>query len=218
MLGVSQLHAVRGLVNRRTFKQLADKFHLVYFGHVNPRDDDYELVRGVTVSTTHVDNYYTVGTIKDHDVIMVERSNNIHFPGKPPTHYSWVILQVDLHRGGLPHIFVDIRQQDETFYSTLFTKLPQFQDITHIFSGRDNELVRRGKVFGYPQHYAEIGEVLTPEVTLPLIRDYKQFDYEIHGDKLYIYASKIRPTLVVLQDMVHVGLTLAQQLDSLVIS
>ncbi len=218
MIGSDRLHAVRGLVHKHTIKQFADKFHLVYFGHVNPRDDEYELVRGVTVSTTHVDNHYTVGTIEGHDVILVERSNTIHFPGRPVVHYVWLILQVDLQRGGLPHVFVDIRQQDETFYANLFARLPQFKDITHIFSGRDDELVRDGKVFGSPQHYAEIGAVLTPEVTAPLTHGFKQFDYEIHGDKLFIYASKTRPSLAVLQDMVRVGVMLATKLNDLAIS
>jgi hypothetical protein len=218
MIGVDHLKAVRGLVAKRIVKQFADKFHLVYFGHVNPRDDDYELVRGVTVSTTHVDSHYTVGTLEGRDVIFVERSNKLRFPGKKPLEYSWLILQVDLRHGGLPHTFVDIRQQDETFYAALFAKLPQFKDITQIFAGRDELLVQRGVVFGYPQHYAEIGATLTPEITKLLVSDFKQFDYEIHGDKLYVYASKMRPTLGVMQDMARVGLQLANQLELVVIS
>src|SRR5258706_294200 len=110
MIG-TRLKAVRGFVTKHAVKQFADKFHLVYFGHVNPRDDDYELVRGVTVSTTHIDNHYTVGTVEGHDLIFVER-----------------------------------------------------------------------------------------------------------GDKLYIYASKTRPTLAVMQDMVRLGLWLAGQLEAVIIS
>ena len=218
MLGAKHLRVVRSLAAKHTIHQFANKFNLVYFGHVNPRDDDYELVRGVTVSTTHVDSHYTVGTIEGRDVILVERGNKLHFPGKKPVHYTWLILQVDLQRCGLPHVFIDVRQQDETFYSALFTKLPQFKDITQIFAGRDDALVRHGVVFGYPQHYAEIGAMLPPNITAPLVHEFKQFDYEIHGDKLYVYASKTRPNLPVLQDMVRVGLWLADQLEAVVIS
>ncbi len=209
------LHVIRELAARKIFKQFAAKHHLVYFGHVDPRDDEYELVRGVTVSTTHVDSHYTVGTIEGRDLLLVQRSNTLVFPGKKPVHYTWLIAQIDLKRTDLPHMFIDVHQHDEVFYASLFARLPQFQDLTNLFRERDPVLAKRGKVFGFPQYYAEIEASLPEFITSTMVKEFKQFDYELHGDKLYVYASKTRPASPILLDMVRVGVWIADEIDQL---
>jgi hypothetical protein len=52
-----------------------------------------------------------------------------------------------------------------------------------------------------------------PSITGPLTQQFKQFDYEIQGDRLFVYSSKTRPTLGGLQDMAHVGTWLATHLE-----
>jgi hypothetical protein len=206
------------MATKRAIKQFAARHHLVYFGHVDPRDDEYELVRGATVSTTHIDNHYTVGSIGGRDVLLVERRNKFAFPGKPAVLYKWLIMQFDLAASGLPHMFIDAHQEDETFYDTLFTELPHIQNITHIFSQRDPLFVKHCYLFGFPHQYAAIGSTLTPTITGQLAQHFQQFDFEIQDDRLYVYASKTRPAVGTLQDMATVGVWLADQLDQTVIS
>lgn len=198
---------------KRAIKQFAEKYHLVYFGKVDQRGDDYELVRGLTASTHHQDAHYTVGTIEGHDVAFVERFNRLTFPGKPVVDLVWQILQVDLERGGLPHIFINFRQHEETVYSDLFARLPHFKDLTDIFKDSDAAFAKHARVFGPPQHYGEIGDLLPPAVTGTLTHYFRQFDFEIHGDRLYIYAPKTRLTVQLLGDMARVGVWLASQLQ-----
>lgn len=207
-----KIKALGDYTAKRAIKQFAQKYHLVYFGRVDSRDEEYELVRGVTVSTTHHDNHYSVGTIDGHDIIFVERRNRVTFPGKPPTELNWQILQIDLPGQDLPRVFVDFHQHGETFYANLFAKLPQFKDVTSIFEGRDPALTKHGRIFGSPQHYAEIGDLLTSELTGMLVHNFRQFDFEFNGGHLYVYASKTRPSVPLLGDMARVGLWLAVQL------
>jgi hypothetical protein len=53
----------RGVVLRRFSKKLG----FVYFGNVDQHDDEHEVIRGLTVSTTHKDAHYAVGSFDDYD-------------------------------------------------------------------------------------------------------------------------------------------------------
>src|SRR5688572_22885365 len=119
---------------KRIIKQFAAKYQLVYFGSVNPQDDDYNMVRGVTVSVSHTDNHYTVGSYQGHDIILVERRNSITFPGKERSNYRWLIMQIDLRQHNLPHLFIDTKHHDKTFYATAFMGANNLQDMTAYFA------------------------------------------------------------------------------------
>jgi hypothetical protein len=70
----------RELATKRIIKQFAHKFDLVYFGGIDPREEDFELIRGATLSTSHVDAHYCVGHFKGHDISLVERRNILSHP------------------------------------------------------------------------------------------------------------------------------------------
>jgi hypothetical protein len=207
-----KIAAIGDLATKRVIKQFATKYHLVYFGGVDAREDEHQLVRGVTVSTSHMDNHYTVGTLQGRDIILVQRRNTLTFPGKPDGQYKWLIMQFDLERTNLPHIFIDAHHHDELFYANLFLALPQFQDISAQFANHDAAFRKHCKVFGFPHEYEAATLLLHPEVTKALAQ-FNQFDYEIVEDRLYVYASSGVATMTVMQDMLRVGLWLADVLD-----
>ena len=51
----------REVATKKIIKQFAHKFDLVYFGYVNQREDEHELIRGITVAASHVDSHFCVG-------------------------------------------------------------------------------------------------------------------------------------------------------------
>jgi hypothetical protein len=208
-----KLSLLGDLATKRVIKQFASKYHLVYFGAVDAREDEHELVRGVTVSTSHVDNHYTVGTLQGRDIILVHRKNTLTFPGKTPSQYKWLIMQLDLAKTGLPHIFVDAHHHDETFYANLFIALPQFQNVTTHLFGDDALFSKRCKVFAFPHEYEAVKGVLRSDITAGIAQHFHQFDYEIIDDRLYVYASNGVVTMTVLQEMLRVGVWLADVLD-----
>lgn len=199
---------------RRAIKQFASKYHMVYFGHVDPREDEYELVRGVTVSTSHVDNHYTVGTYNAHDIILVERRNTLSFPGKQDATYRWLIAQIDLTRTGLPHVFIDSHHHDAMFYANAFVAKNGVQDLTSYFSGVSPTFGHRCKLFTNPANYAQAGALITPEVAETLAQHFHQFDYEFFDDRVLVYASNATITPSTLEDMLRVGAWLADHCNT----
>lgn len=209
----TKLSVLNDAATRRTIHQFASKYHLVYFGAVDAREDDHQLVRGVTASTHHIDNHYTVGTFEGHDIMLVQRRNTLTFPGKPDAEFKWLIMQIDLKRGNMPHIFMEAHRHNETFYANLFVAIPQFQDITASVVQRDQQFAARYNIFAKPNDYVAVGAVLLPEITQTILQHFQQFDYEIIDDRLYVYSNASVVTLAVLQEMLRAGMWLADVLN-----
>ena len=209
------LSMLNDLATKKIVKQFATKYHLVYFGHVDSQEDDHQLIRGVTASTRHTDNHYTVGSFDGHDIMLVQRRNVVTFPGKPDTEYKWLIMETNLKHGGLPHIFIDGHRHDETFYANLFVKEPKFQDFHQTLAARDPVFSAKYKVFALPHQYQEVGAVLLPELTTALVQHFPQFDFELVDDRLYVYASAHVVTVATLQEMLRASTWLASSLNAL---
>lgn len=213
-LAARSFHNLGAAATKRIVKQFATKYHFVYFGHVDPQEDEYELVRGLTVSTTHQDNHYTVGTFDGHDIILVERRNTLTFPGKPDAQYRWLVMQIDLKRGGLPHAFIDCRHHDAVFYANAFMGNIGMQDMSGYFSGISATFAQKCKLFASPNTYAEVGKLLTPEIAETLAQHFSQFDYEWTDDRLLVYASNYVPTPQLCDDMLRIGIWLADRFNN----
>ena len=208
------LSSLGAAATRRIIKQFAAKHHMVYFGHVDPREDEYELVRGLTLSTKHIDNHYTVGTHDGRDVILVERRNTLSFPNKPDSSYRWLIAQIDLKRSGFPHLFIDCNHHDATFYANAFLLRQGIQDLGTYFNGLSPSFAQKAKLFANPSKYTAVRELVTPEVAETIAQHFTQFDYELFDDCLLVYASNNLPTPALLEDMLRIGAWLAAHFEA----
>lgn len=209
------LSFVHDITTKHMIKQFVDKFEFVYFGRVDHREDEHQLVRGLTASAEHSDNHYVVGTFRGHDVTLVERQNILHYPGKAPQAYRWLIMQVDLKRGGFPHIFMDAHHHEEVFYANLFVKFGNFEDASRIFGRHDTLFRKHYKVFAPPDMFEEVDETVNPEISAMLAHHFRQFDYEIDDDRLLIYASNTQLSMKLLHEMLRVGVWFADQLNAI---
>ena len=68
-------HAVRTRLAKKTIQNFADQVGMVYFGYADQHGDDHRLVRGHTVSYTHVDNHVCVGSVRGYDATMLIRND-----------------------------------------------------------------------------------------------------------------------------------------------
>ena len=198
---------------RRAFKRFADDNHFIYFGRITASDEEYRPVLGLSASTGFRDDHYTVGTADDHDVVLLDRKNTVHSSHGRSVAHRWLIAEITLERLDLPHLFLDFHQADENYYDELLTTLGRFQDITYLFEGYHPEFTQRCKVFGFIQQHGQIADVLRPELIAALGHEHYQFDYEMEGHKLYVYASDSEPSERLLESMVRVGLWFAAQLS-----
>lgn len=205
----------REMAVRKIMKQFARRHELVYFGYVNQRDDANELIRGITVSASHVDRHFCVGNYKGYDISIVERSNTIMFADQHAREYRWLILQVDLRQEHLPHTFIDANHHDQQFYETLFMRFANFTNAVSLFTERDPGFARSFRIFTPADKFDETESMLTPDITNELTKHYRQFDYEIDGDRLLVYANDPLIAPHTLQEMLAAGLWFASKLDTL---
>ncbi len=200
-------------------KAFANKFDLVYFGHVDHRYDEHAVIRGVTASTSHVDKHFAVGNVKQRDVSLLERTNRLRFPGKGESDYHWVIVQVDLHSGlELPHTFMDAHHHDEVFYSNLFINFANFQVATSLFVEHDPKFLEHFITYAPSDKFDDAASVLTSNVTSMLAHHFTNFDYELEGTTLYIYNSAPSVQEKDIEEMVRVGLWFADELEKQLVS
>lgn len=209
------LSVLNDAATKRVIKQFCNKYRLVYFGFVDSQEDDHQLVRGLTVSTTHIDNHYSVGTYEGYDLMLVQRLNTLTFPGKPDAEYKWLIMEVDTNQHKLPHIFMDGHRHNETFYANMFVKVPQFHNITSHIAQRDPHFASKYKIFALPNQYMQVDAIMLPEITSTILQHFPQFDFEIIEDRVYVYAAANMVTLATLQEMLRAGAWLAASMDAI---
>lgn len=203
------------LANKKIIKQFAHKFDFAYLGRVSHQEEGHQLVRGVTSSISHIDDNFAVGAVQGYDITIVERQDIIIYPSKPPRSYSWLILQFDLKRGHLPHIFIEGNHHEDIFFANLFIKHSKFHNASNFFMQVDPLFVKKFKVFTAATAFLDLNKVLDDETTAMLAHHFDQFDYEIDDDRLMIYLNN--PNLVVqngLGEMLRIGVWLAKKLDS----
>lgn len=203
--------ALQKFAARSVIKRFAAKHGLVYFGGVNANDDEHQLVRGVTAHATHTDSNYTVGTFDGHDLIIVERHNHTEHPGLPSVNHSWLILQVDLKQGGLPHVFID-SHHDEAFHSNLRIGHTKLRDVTNLVPSFNG-----ATVVAPPSELKLVSDILSADF-IETASKFGHFDYEMNNDQLFVYAHNTRASEPVLTDMLRIGIWLAGYLESLLAS
>jgi hypothetical protein len=205
----SQLH-------RRVFMQFAEKVRLVYFGYVDQRSDEHRLVRGLTVSAKHRDNHYCIGSYDGYDIVVVERTDTIHFPGKPSRMHNWIILTVDLHTSrDIPHTFMGLHAHNETFYAHLFTKFSSLTQVPLQTSGRQYspQFTQRYALYTEPAHMMTVEQLFNPEVAKIIAESFGALTAEIADGSVYIYAEHSRPSTQLLERMLSSGIWLAKTID-----
>lgn len=193
---------------RRALKQFATRYHFVYFGQVS-QHDDHPVIRGITAAASHNDNFYTVGSFMSHDITVLERKNKLSFPGKADRGYKWLIMQVDLKRTHMPHIFIDNQHHDETFFANMALTLPNLHDM----SGSFGDAPPGVRVFINPQQYGPARMLLSPPIVAAL-GQLKHTDLEVKDDQLLIYIKDANVTLKLLEHMLQTAVWLADQINA----
>lgn len=200
---------------KKVIQRFAEKLGFVYFGYVDQRNDDHHLVRGLTLSPSHRDNHYCIGSHNDYDLIMLQRTDTVTFPGKPARPYRWMILEIDLHtKIDIPHVFIGVNTHSDTFYTRLFTTFNKLHRATlSVLHDHSSEFNTRYNVYVEPARALDLERVLSPEITKTIGQHFYPLDIEIDNQSLYIYADKPTLTPHLLDTMIKNGLWLAAAID-----
>ncbi len=206
---------IKHLSGTRVYNDIAKQYDLVYFGSVNANDDDYEMVRGLTVSAAHQDRHYCVGSVQGYDIVLLERTDNLSFPGKPTEFQRWVILQIDLQNVHLPHVFLDARQHSSTFYDALFAKFGYFKPVDgNVFADHDPKFSQSFTTYVSLTQQLEMIHLLRHDITATLGHHFTQFDFEIFDDRLIVYSSNRAPSKQLVDHMLRAGIWLAHEIET----
>ncbi len=205
-------YAIKKAVTRRTIRDFSDKVGLVYFGFVDQRDDEHRLVRGHTVSSTHMDNHYAVGSVRGYDVAVVLRNDIVVTKQRKENRVHWLIITIDLQSSiELPRVYVGHKSR-ELLYEASGGILPAIYvplqaQYPHKFQG---EYVIHGK----PTHAVEVGEIINAEAAQVIGEHFGGASVEIEDNTMYLYIESQRPTEALLEKMLSNGLWLAETMDT----
>lgn len=203
---------------KNVIRQFVDQYGLVYFGHVDQHDDDHQVIRGMTVSHSHRDEHYSVGSYESYDISFVERTDSIKNPKTDKVqHHTWHILQIDLHNTvDLPHIFIGLHTHSESFYRQLFTKYSHLRPLPiGTLRQYDPTFVSQYRVYGHPSEHLEIERLLHDTVDKVFVQHFGSLAIELHDGALYVYSESRALHVPLLEAMIKNGVWLARHIDEI---
>lgn len=205
-------HITKASIAKRTIQKFADKVGLVYFGYVDQRDDDHRLVRGHTVSQTHVDSNYCVGTVRGYDVALVLRNDVIRSRASHNgVRCHWLIYTIDLHtKRDIPHMYIGHRSRDFAFAASFEQLYPLAIGGTEPYP---HAFLHDYTVYGIATHTIDIEHTITPYMATVIVERFHGVSFEIQENTLYLYVENERPTETQLETMLSNGLWLAEAID-----
>ena len=204
-------HMVRARITKRTINQFAEKVGLVYFGYVDQRDDEHRLVRGHTVSRTHNDNHYCIGTVRGYDVVLVSRNDLVRTRAGKLERCHWLIYTIDLRtKRSLPHMYIGHKSRDARFAASYEQLIPL--SIGH-FGAYPHRFLSEYTVYGKATHALEIEQYITPQVAEVISTHFRGASFEIEDDTIYLYVESEHPSESLLEKLLSNGLWLAEVID-----
>ena len=197
----------------KSIRSLADKTGLLYFGAVDHHRDEHDVVRGLTVSTTHKDKHYAVGSYDGYDIAIADRYDTTKTSVGKHSHH-WCILQVSLlHAKHIPHVFLMPVHRSERF-AHLFMGMRHMAPIEHFMHVRySSEFSSRYGVYVSPQHHSHADDWLTQSLTSGIAAHFWPHAIEFKDGKLFVYITEHRLSETVLGSALQSALWLADALD-----
>ena len=205
--------------NNRTRKYIIDKFAtkagLLYFGSVDQNSDEHQIVRGFTVSASHQDNHYCIGTINGYNVTFVDRSDVVWEADGSMAVHNWSIMAFELHtKQDLPHIFIGAHNHDSKPYNMFFTTFPTIKEV-HLGTFKDysTEFTSRFSLYSRPNMAIKTEHLFPASTTRVMSTHFWPLSAEQNDHILYIYSTNQKITSHLLDTMLENGLWLAAHLD-----
>jgi hypothetical protein len=198
----------------KVLHRFANRIGLVYFGSVDQHEDEHEVIRGLTVSTTHKDAHFAVGSFDDYDISLVDRFDVSYDVHHHATEHSWVILQVSLQNTTLPHMFFKPLGHSPAAYNRFFTAFNTLHIINDVFSqSHPMEFHTRYELYGLATHVVTLEQTFTPIITQTIAARFWPHAIEVYEGKLYVYITEHRLSETVLSATLQATTWLAGVLD-----
>jgi len=199
----------------RMLRRFGEKFGFVYFGSVDQHRDDHQVIRGLTISPTHTDDHYSVGSFDGYDVSIVDRTDVTTSANGIQTRHNWLICEIKLQKSvDTPHFFLGSHNHTNSAYSSLFTSFSHLQPVPlgalHEYG---DEFTSRYGLFAAPTHFIDAERIITGEVARSLAAHFWPLAAEVYEGSVYVYADNQTISEHLLETMVTSGVWLAHTID-----
>lgn len=202
-------------IRKRVIARFAKLNNLAYFGSVDQRHDEHRVVRGFTVSSTHIDNNYCVGPINGYDVTIIDR-NDIELKSDSSVVYkNWLVMAFDLHtRQDTPHLLINSNNHDNGAFNSFFSIYPLLSKINFgTFEDYSQDFTNRFSVYSLLTDSIKIERLFPADSARVLGAHFWPLSAELADGILYVYADDIKLSISTLEAMSQNGLWLANLID-----
>jgi hypothetical protein len=204
-------HVVKTRMTSRAIRQFADSLGMVYFGLVHQRDDDHRLVRGHTVSATHRDDNYCVGTVQGYDTVLVSRNDVIRTRDRKLQRCHWLICAIDLHtKTDIPHVYIGHVTREDAFAAS-------YEQLTRVEPGvtapYPHHFISDYNVYCAPGSLTAVEQVVTPQTAAVIATHFGGVSIEIEDQTIYLYIESEHPRAQLLERMLSNAVWLARTID-----
>ena len=196
----------------RVIRAFANTTGLIYFGAVDHQHDEHDVIRGLTVSTTHKDVHYAVGSFDGYDIALVDRSD---YTVDRRQRKTWLIVQVTLKQSkSLPHLVL-IPHVHQVHFERSLTGVRHIQPLDLLVpEAYPGDFLQRYTLYG-PAHDAPAAQaVMSVQRAHEASVRLWPHAVELKDGRLYLYIEEHRLDKTVLGAAVESALWLADQIDS----
>lgn len=205
------VHVVRTRITKQIISNFAEKIGLVYFGYMNHKSDDARLVRGHTVSRTHLDNHYCVGTVNGYDVTLVLRNDVVRTRSGKLERCHWLIYAIDLRtKQSVPRFYIGHQSRDAVFAASYEQLYPVALGYGATYPAK---FMSDYTVYSSATHAMQIELLLSPHTAEVMVNEFRNASVEVQDNTLYLYVESERPSEATLEKLLSNGLWLAQTID-----
>lgn len=196
----------------KVIQDFADKAGLVYFGFVDQRSDEHRLIRGHTVSETHQDHHYSIGTIRGYDIMLTLRNDVVRMPDTSDKRCRWLIVAISLHtKVDVPNCYIG-HSSRELVYTAAHRQLRPIA-----LRGAEqypNEFTHFYTIHGTASNALLIQDMITPQSAGVIASHFGGASIEIEDNTVIVYVTTERPTEAMIESAVSSGLWLAELIDT----
>jgi hypothetical protein len=207
---------VASRIRRRMIVRFSEKVGFVYFGSVDQHSDDHHIIRGLTVSISHHDDNYSVGSFDGYDVSIVDRIDSDETESGRLITHNWLIFEIDLHTtADIPHFFLGSHTHKDSAYARLFSSVGAMQTIPiGTFEPYNDEFTKRYSMFTTPVHFLDVERIITSTTARSVAAHFWPLAIEVYDNSLYVYADNQSISMHLLDTMLQNGLWLAKIIDN----
>lgn len=193
-------------------QNFAEKAGMVYFGFVDQRSDEYRMIRGHTVSETHQDHHYSVGTVRGYDTMLTLRNDVVRMIDGSDKRCRWLVVAVELHtKTDVPNCYIGHASR-EPAYAAAHRRLHAIA--LHNAQSYPENFTREYTVHGTASNALPIQEILSPQVAAIVMTHFDGASVELEDNSVIVYVTTERPNEKMIETALSNALWLAELIDT----